>query len=1009
MADPRPSPGDPTATAAADAPAASSVTGDATAGAVPSGSGSDTGFLSPPQARGELGRLAHYRVVRQLGAGGMGVVFEAEDTTLSRPVALKVMKGAASDSAAARERFVREAKAAAAVKHDHIVTIYQVGEDRGTLFIALEYLKGVPLDQYLARTPRPPLAVAVRVARQVADGLAGAHARGLVHRDIKPANVWLEAPKGRVKILDFGLARAAADDTHLTREGAVVGTPQYMAPEQARGAAVDHRTDLWSLGVLLYRMCTGEQPFKGATTMAVLTALAVDTPPPVREKNPAVPAELADLIHALLSRDPAGRPASAAVTSDLLRRVERDLAAKANAPSPGGPLPVVADVSQSVPQYVPEATGPAGTLILTPETGPAGPAKPRRRWLVAAGLLGVLAVVAAGVVITIRGKDGKETTVEVPDGSKVKVDPDGKVAVTLPPKVEPVAPAAAPAFFNGKDLAGWSGDPNVWRAENGEIVGTHPPGGAKVSYLALDRPVGDFELAYEVWNKRPASLVVGGGGLQVRTGRSAMDSGVIVQYASHKSVGSLVATGGRAPARKGDGTPVNRRAEVDGVTRPDDYNAVVVRVVGSRVTTTVNGVTAVDDEIELPPAGVLRWQLHNTTTELRVRNLRFTDLSPPSDPAFFNGKDLTGWVGRDGVWKVVDGAVVGRSSGHPTTALYTARTYADFELSFEANLAGLTASGLHFRSRATDPGGFTLTGPRCRLVAGGWGGVLTEGGGGPAVELAAPAVDAGKPGQFNAVTVRVVGKRVTTTVNGRQTVDRELDIPADGVIGWFLHLPKSAPADTAVLTIRNIQLIDLTKPAADPPFFNGRNLAGWAGDPKVWRVENGEIVGTKLASRPPEGGAIQCLLFDRPVGDFELAFEVRQTYPASVTVTGGGVVLRGEPKNSGRGIVVQYSKATTIGSVYAPPGTKPPRMADGRSVRRRPEVDRVVKADDYNAVVVRAVGNRVTTTVNGVVAVDEEFDLPPTGPLHWQLFNTADEVRIRNVRFTDLSPPAVKP
>ncbi|HVK10632.1 MAG TPA: serine/threonine-protein kinase, partial [Gemmataceae bacterium] len=232
----------------------------------------DFAFLSPPLGPGELGRLGGYRVLELLGAGGMGLVFRAEDPTLRRPVALKVMRPELLDRPHAAERFLREARAAAAVKHDHIVTIYQVGQDRGVPFLALEFLAGEPLDARAKRESRLPPAEVRRIGHEAALGLAAAHAAGLIHRDIKPANVWLEAPRGRVKILDFGLARATGQDVHLTGSGTVMGTPAYMSPEQANGQPVDARTDLFSLGAMLYRLATGRLPFPGDSAMAILAA-----------------------------------------------------------------------------------------------------------------------------------------------------------------------------------------------------------------------------------------------------------------------------------------------------------------------------------------------------------------------------------------------------------------------------------------------------------------------------------------------------------------------------------------------------------------------------------------------------------------------------------------------------------------------------------------------------------------------------------------------------------------
>ena len=186
------------------------------------------------------------------------------------------MLPAMAATASARERFLREARTAAAIEHDHVVTIYQVGEDRGVPYLAMQLLKGESLDDRLKRQSKLPVAEVLRIGREIAQGLAAAHERGLIHRDIKPANLWLEGEHGRIKILDFGLARAAQDSVHLTQSGLIVGTPSFMAPEQSRATGVDHRADLFSLGCVLYRCCTGRLPFKGTDTISILASLALD-------------------------------------------------------------------------------------------------------------------------------------------------------------------------------------------------------------------------------------------------------------------------------------------------------------------------------------------------------------------------------------------------------------------------------------------------------------------------------------------------------------------------------------------------------------------------------------------------------------------------------------------------------------------------------------------------------------------------------------------------------------
>ena len=280
-------------------------------------------FLAPPLADDELGRLGAYRVLRVLGSGGMGVVFEAEDPKLQRRVALKVMRPAGAQQDVFRERFLREARAAARLEHDHVVPVYQVDEDRGVLFLAMPLLRGETLDDRLKREAKLPPAEVLRIGREIAEGLDAAHSHSLIHRDVKPSNVWLEAGRGRVKILDFGLARVEDDaDNHLTREGLVMGTPAFMAPEQARGLPVDARCDLFSLGCVLYRLATGRNAFQGTNPFSLMLAVTTEEPPAPTALEASVPPALADLILQLLAKDPDRRPASAREVADRIAAVE---------------------------------------------------------------------------------------------------------------------------------------------------------------------------------------------------------------------------------------------------------------------------------------------------------------------------------------------------------------------------------------------------------------------------------------------------------------------------------------------------------------------------------------------------------------------------------------------------------------------------------------------------------------------------------------------------------------
>jgi WD40 repeat protein/serine/threonine protein kinase len=277
------------------------------------------GFLGPSTRPGHLGRLGHYEVMQMVGKGGMGSVFKVFDDLLHRIVAIKVLAPELATSGTARQRFLREARAAAAVSHDHIVTFHAVEEGQVLPYLVMQYVEGISLQDKLDRFGPMGLKEVLRIGLQTASGLAAAHKQGLVHRDIKPANILLENGVERVKITDFGLARAA-DDASLTRSGVIAGTPMYMSPEQADARPVDHRSDLFSLGSVLYAMCTGRPPFRASGTMAVLRRVCDDTPRPIREINPEVPDWLEAIIAKLHAKDPAGRFQSAAELADLLGR-----------------------------------------------------------------------------------------------------------------------------------------------------------------------------------------------------------------------------------------------------------------------------------------------------------------------------------------------------------------------------------------------------------------------------------------------------------------------------------------------------------------------------------------------------------------------------------------------------------------------------------------------------------------------------------------------------------------
>ena len=277
-------------------------------------------------------RLGPYEIQSLIGAGGMGEVYRARDTRLDRDVALKVLHADVAANPVRLERFQREAKTVASLNHPHIVTLYSVEHVDGVRFLTMELVEGHGLDQAITAGGLP-LARVIETGIAIADALAAAHDKGIVHRDLKPANVMLTGD-GRVKVLDFGLAKVAEsvawDQTvtqvaPITTEGAVIGTVPYMSPEQLRGQPVDHRSDIFSLGVVLYEIATGRRPFSGATTTDVMSSILRDNPRPVTQMNPGLPEQLGRIIAQCLEKDPEERYHSAKDVRNALRGLRKEV------------------------------------------------------------------------------------------------------------------------------------------------------------------------------------------------------------------------------------------------------------------------------------------------------------------------------------------------------------------------------------------------------------------------------------------------------------------------------------------------------------------------------------------------------------------------------------------------------------------------------------------------------------------------------------------------------------
>jgi uncharacterized protein (TIGR03067 family) len=921
----------------------------------------DLSFLAPSRKPGSLGRLDHYEILEVVGKGGFGMVLRAFDEKLHRIVAIKVLSLELSANGTARQRFIREARTAAAVVHEHVVTIHAVVEEHRPPYLVMQMIDGVTLQQKLDKSGTLHVRQVLRIGMQMAEGLAAAHKQGLVHRDIKPANILLENGIERVKITDFGLARAV-DDASVTQSGTVAGTPMYMSPEQAEGLPIDHRSDLFSLGTVLYAMCTGHPPFRASGTHAVLKRVIDASPRPIREINSEIPDWLCAIIGKLHAKKPEDRFQTAKEVAELLGQRLADV-----------------QVGRVIAGEPKDASG----RVEAPMTGTVPAAEPQLDHppsfsaVLKSVLRGWSAGAAAGVIcllIVIPSVVARNSI--VPGRTGLNVLPFAAVSLLIP-----MAFGALSGLING--LAKW-------------FFPSHRPVAAPVARFAFGRKMALIVVLSLLTIALCALLVITSLPGEQEITVSADDPGVRVTM-----------TGQNRPALTDVGPglyvlslPTGRYylGVRCGVGRKLE-SVQMIEHAGAAGYATLHG-QAFQEQQEKLPANEKHFELEVKPGQRLVLHVKTSALSVADDGSgkqpdaekdgwvpLFNGQDLKGWVPRmdpdDPIslraWEVLDKVLIAR--GNPNGYLRTEKPYQHFVLEMEcqASLAdhqlGAWAGDLLFQIPVPDPGIGKLSGFRLQIDPGRSGSFVAVGAMAPPPPkylVFHPDWKAFKP-DWNQLRFKSTADRFEIILNGKS----------------ILKVPdyRPQPGYFAIMSVgtgmryRNIRIKELTAPPTESgwgPLFNGKDLTGWGADEfadmtligrvkatGAWEVQKDE----RLVYKGPGVGPLRTT---KTFTDFCLRFEYQylQQFPNS-TLPSLTVELRGQPTPWTERVhpLVQFTPAgknaaPVPGPVEALPGGTVIVSLDPNKEAQQFQ-DKEFKPHGWNSVEIRCIGDSIEVISDG--------------------------------------------